>query len=163
MNKVILDRQPDQRSRIPHYAFRRGGVQLQHCRAAAGLRTSRACARRISSTALLGVRQADFVHRYLSPRAGRCGVVGSIQTRTYDAQDGSKRYVTEVVGRRGASLWIPRRRATALRATADNAGYSAPAPAAQILRTRRRLYRRGRRASHRSMMATSSHSEYQGG
>ena len=30
-------------------------------------------------------------------RAGKAGVVGSMQTRTYDAQDGTKRYVTEVV------------------------------------------------------------------
>jgi len=39
---------------------------------------------------------ADFVHRYFT-KGKRIGVVGSLQTRTYDAQDGSKRYVTEVV------------------------------------------------------------------
>ena len=39
---------------------------------------------------------ADFVHRYFIT-GNRIGVTGSIQTRTYDAQDGSRRYVTEVV------------------------------------------------------------------
>ena len=55
-----------------------------------------------------GVREADFLNivawrqlgetcaRYLS-KGRKVGVTGSIQTRSYDAQDGSKRYVTEVV------------------------------------------------------------------
>lgn len=55
-----------------------------------------------------GVREADFINivvwrgqaetcaRYLS-KGRKCAVVGQIQTRTYDAQDGTKRYVTEVV------------------------------------------------------------------
>lgn len=41
-------------------------------------------------------QQADFVHRFFT-KGRRIGVVGSLQTRTYDAQDGSKRYVTEVI------------------------------------------------------------------
>lgn len=55
-----------------------------------------------------GNRQADFINvvafkknaencaRYLA-KGRKAGVVGSIQTRTYDAQDGTKRYVTEIV------------------------------------------------------------------
>lgn len=55
-----------------------------------------------------GVREADFINivafkqtaelcaRYLS-KGRKCGVVGMIQTRSYDAQDGTKRYVTEVI------------------------------------------------------------------
>jgi len=55
-----------------------------------------------------GVREADFISvvawrqtadlvaRYLT-KGRKCAVVGSLQTRTYDAQDGTKRYVTEVV------------------------------------------------------------------
>ena len=55
-----------------------------------------------------GVREADFIPivvwrqqaencaRYLT-KGSKCAVVGTIQTRSYDAQDGSKRYVTEVV------------------------------------------------------------------
>ena len=55
-----------------------------------------------------GERKADFINivawrqlgetcaRYLS-KGRKVGVTGSIQTRSYDAQDGSKRYVTEIV------------------------------------------------------------------
>ena len=55
-----------------------------------------------------GGREADFLNivawrqlgetcaRYLS-KGRKVGVTGSIQTRSYDAQDGSKRYVTEIV------------------------------------------------------------------
>ena len=55
-----------------------------------------------------GVREADFLNivawrqtaelcaRYLS-KGRKVAVEGSIQTRSYDAQDGSKRYVTEIV------------------------------------------------------------------
>ncbi|MDO4357362.1 MAG: single-stranded DNA-binding protein [Clostridia bacterium] len=55
-----------------------------------------------------GVREADFINivtwrqtaelcaRYLSKGRKVC-VVGQIQSRSYDAQDGTKRYVTEVV------------------------------------------------------------------
>ena len=55
-----------------------------------------------------GEREADFINivvwrglaencnKYLR-KGNKAGIVGSIQTRTYDAQDGSKRYATEVV------------------------------------------------------------------
>lgn len=55
-----------------------------------------------------GVKEADFFtivawrqtaelcSSYLS-KGRKCAVVGSLQTRSYDAQDGTKRYVTEVV------------------------------------------------------------------
>lgn len=39
---------------------------------------------------------ANFVHRYFI-KGNKIGVIGTLQTRSYDAQDGSKRYVTEVV------------------------------------------------------------------
>ena len=39
---------------------------------------------------------ADFCNRYLS-KGRRVAVDGSIQNRSYDAQDGSKRYVTEII------------------------------------------------------------------
>ena len=54
-----------------------------------------------------GVHEADFINivvwralgencaRYLT-KGSQCAVSGSIQTRAYSAQDGSKRYVTEV-------------------------------------------------------------------
>lgn len=40
--------------------------------------------------------QADNCHKYLK-KGSKCAVVGNIQTRSYDAQDGTKRYVTEIV------------------------------------------------------------------
>ena len=55
-----------------------------------------------------GVREADFFNivcwrqtaefcsRYLA-KGRKIAVEGSLQTRSYDAQDGSKRYVTEVI------------------------------------------------------------------
>ncbi len=39
---------------------------------------------------------ADFAAKYLS-KGRKVAVEGSLQTRSYDAQDGSKRYVTEVI------------------------------------------------------------------
>ena len=40
--------------------------------------------------------QAENCNKYLK-KGRKCGIVGTLQTRSYDAQDGSKRYVTEVV------------------------------------------------------------------
>lgn len=39
---------------------------------------------------------AEFVAKYFT-KGSRIGIVGTIQTRTYDDQNGNKRYVTEVV------------------------------------------------------------------
>lgn len=39
---------------------------------------------------------ADFCNKYLK-KGDKVAVEGSIQTRSYDAQDGSKRYVTEII------------------------------------------------------------------
>ena len=39
---------------------------------------------------------ADNCHKFLK-KGSKVGVVGSLQTRSYDATDGSKRYVTEIV------------------------------------------------------------------
>ena len=39
---------------------------------------------------------ADFCARYLS-KGRKVAVEGSIQNRSYDAQDGTKRYVTEII------------------------------------------------------------------
>ena len=41
-------------------------------------------------------QSADFVNRYLT-KGSKVAVEGSIQVRSYDAQDGSKRYVTEII------------------------------------------------------------------
>lgn len=39
---------------------------------------------------------ADFVSKYLS-KGSKIAIEGMVQTRSYDAQDGSKRYVTEII------------------------------------------------------------------
>ena len=39
---------------------------------------------------------ADFCNRYLS-KGRKVAVTGTLQTRSYQAQDGSKRYVTEII------------------------------------------------------------------
>ena len=39
---------------------------------------------------------ADNCHKYLK-KGSKVGIVGNIQTRSYDAQDGTKRYVFEIV------------------------------------------------------------------
>lgn len=40
--------------------------------------------------------QAENCHKYLK-KGSKCAVSGTIQSRSYDAQDGTKRYVTEIV------------------------------------------------------------------
>ena len=40
--------------------------------------------------------QAENCHKFLK-KGSKCAVSGAIQTRSYDAQDGTKRYVTEIV------------------------------------------------------------------
>lgn len=40
--------------------------------------------------------QAENCHKYLK-KGSKCAVTGSIQSRSYDANDGTKRYVTEIV------------------------------------------------------------------
>lgn len=41
-------------------------------------------------------KAADFVERYLS-KGRKIAIEGRLQNRSYDAQDGSKRYVTEIM------------------------------------------------------------------
>ena len=41
-------------------------------------------------------QNADFCNRYLK-KGSKVAVEGSIQVRSYDAQDGTKRYVTEII------------------------------------------------------------------
>ena len=39
--------------------------------------------------------RADFVHKYFL-KGQKIGLTGTLQVRSYDAQDGTKRYVTEI-------------------------------------------------------------------
>ena len=51
-------------------------------------------------------QSADFCNKYLS-KGRKVAVEGSIQTRSYDANDGTKRYVTEVVADSVEALGTP--------------------------------------------------------
>lgn len=46
---------------------------------------------------------ADFCNKYLD-KGRKVAIEGSIQTRSYDAQDGSKHYVTEIIADRVEAL-----------------------------------------------------------
>ncbi len=70
-----------------------------------------------------GKREADFLPivawrqtaeicaKYLA-KGRQCAVVGSIQTRSYAAQDGSKKYVTEIVADEVQFLGSPKNQQT---------------------------------------------------
>lgn len=95
MNKVIL---VGNLTRDPELITTTNGVSL--------CRFSLAVQRRFAGQD--GEREADFInivvwraqadncYKYLK-KGSKCGVVGSLQTRSYDAQDGTKRYSTDVV------------------------------------------------------------------
>ena len=71
---------------------------------------------------------ADFCNRYLS-KGRRVAVEGSIQNRSYDAQDGSKRYVTEIIADNIEALGS-RNETGAAPGGYDNGPTPPPAPAA---------------------------------
>jgi single-strand DNA-binding protein len=71
-------------------------------------------------------RHAEFVQKYLT-KGSRIIVEGRLQSRSYEAQDGSRRYVTEVVANE-IEFAGSRPQNGGYQPQAD--GYSAPAPAA---------------------------------
>ena len=95
MNKVIL---VGNLTKDPELITTNNGVSL--------CRFSLAVQRRFATSE--GEREADFInivvwrgqadncYKYLK-KGSKAGVVGSIQTRQYEGQDGTKRYATEVV------------------------------------------------------------------
>lgn len=95
MNKAILI---GNLTRDPEYSVLQSGI--------AKCTFTLAVQRRFANAS--GVREADFLtivcwrqladlcHKYLI-KGRKCAVEGSIQTRSYDAQDGTKRYVTEII------------------------------------------------------------------
>lgn len=95
MNKCILI---GNLARDPELSTTTNGVPV--------CRFSIAVSRRFSNSD--GEREVDFLnivvwrnigencHKFLK-KGSKVGIVGNIQTRSYDATDGSKRYVTEIV------------------------------------------------------------------
>ncbi len=95
MNKVILI---GNLTRDPELTTTNGGVSV--------CRITLAVSRKFQNAD--GEREADFInvviwrglaencHKFLK-KGSKCCVVGNMQTRNYEGQDGVKRYVTEVV------------------------------------------------------------------
>ena len=95
MNKAILI---GNLTRDPEYKTTSGGVAVCRFTLAINRRFADANGNRAADyiTVIAWRQLADLCARYLS-KGKKVGVVGQIQSRSYDAQDGSKRYVTEVV------------------------------------------------------------------
>lgn len=95
MNKVILI---GNLTKDPEITTTTNGISV--------VRFTLAISRRFTNAE--GEREADFInivawrglaenaHKFLR-KGSKAGVVGAMQTRSYDAADGTKRYVTEVV------------------------------------------------------------------
>lgn len=109
-------------ARDPEYGTTQNGVN--YCRFTV------ACQRRFANQQ--GVREADFincvawrqtadfVNNYFC-KGMKIGLTGSIQVRSYDAQDGSKRYATEVIV--DNAEFVERKQDSG-----GNAGYAPPPP-----------------------------------
>ena len=116
MNKVVLI---GNLTRDPELQTTNGGVSV--CRFALAVQ------RRFANSD--GEREADFInitvwrnqaencHKYLK-KGSKCAVVGRIQTSSYDAPDGSKRYTTDIVADEVEFIGS--------RNGGDGEGYSAP-------------------------------------
>ncbi len=69
-------------------------------------------------------QQAEFLGRYFQ-KGARVGIVGNLQSRSYDDTDGKKRYVTEVVV--DELEFVESRRESGSGGPQESSGYSAPA------------------------------------
>lgn len=75
-----------------------GGIARSTFRVAVQRRFKNAAGEREADflTVVAWRQTADFVTKYLT-KGSKVAVEGSVQVRSYDAQDGSKRYVTEII------------------------------------------------------------------
>lgn len=77
--------------------------------------------------------RADFVHKYFL-KGQKIGLTGTLQVRSYDAQDGTKRYVTEVIVENVE--FVERRQDSG---GSNNYGQPSPPPAAQQRNEQQRM------------------------
>ncbi len=95
MNKVFLI---GNLTRDPELATTNSGVSV--CKFALAVSRNFSNAEGERETDFLNIivwrGQAENCHKYLK-KGSKCAVSGQIQTRSYDAQDGTKRYITEIV------------------------------------------------------------------
>ena len=95
MNKVILI---GNLTKDPELTTTTSGISVCRFSLAVSRRFTNSEGERETDFIKIVVRRnlADNCHKFL--RTGsKAAVVGNLQTRSYDAQDGSKRYVTEIV------------------------------------------------------------------
>lgn len=95
MNKVILI---GNLSRDPELTTTNGGVSVCRFTVAVQRRFQNADGEREADfiNVVVWRAQAENCHKYLK-KGSKCAVDGRLQTSSYEAQDGSRRYVTEVV------------------------------------------------------------------
>jgi single-strand DNA-binding protein len=95
MNKVVLI---GNLTRDPELQTTNGGVSVCRFNLAVSRRFANADGERDADFINVTVwrNQAENCHKYLK-KGSKCAVVGRIQTSSYDAPDGSKRYTTDVV------------------------------------------------------------------
>lgn len=107
MNKVILI---GNLANDPEARTTQSGVSQSTFRLAVQRRyANQAGVREADFLTVIAWRQtADFCNSYLV-KGRKIAVEGSIQTRTYDAQDGTKRYVTEIIAQSVEALGPARR------------------------------------------------------
>lgn len=95
MNRVYLI---GNLTRDPELVVTNSGISVCRFSIAVGRRYSNAEGERETDFFNIVVwrAQGENCNKYLK-KGSKCAVVGSLQNRTYDAQDGSKRTVTEIV------------------------------------------------------------------
>lgn len=95
MNKVVLI---GNLTRDPELQTTNSGVSVCRFSLAVSRRFSNADGERETDFINITVwrNQAENCHKYLK-KGSKCAVIGRIQTSSYDAPDGSKRYTTDVV------------------------------------------------------------------
>lgn len=95
MNKVIL---VGNLTRDPEYQTTPNGVALARFAIAVQRRFANSEGNREADfiNCIAWRNQADFVNKYFK-KGSKIGLTGSIQTRSYEANDGSRRTATEVV------------------------------------------------------------------
>ena len=95
MNKVILT---GNLSRDPELTTTNGGISVCRFTIAVQRRFQNAEGERDADFLNIVVwrGQAENCHKFLK-KGSKCGVIGRIQTSSYEGQDGNRRYVTEIV------------------------------------------------------------------
>lgn len=94
MNKVIL---VGNLTKDPELITTNNGISVCRFTLAVGRRFANSNGERETDFINIVVwrQQGENCHKYLK-KGSKCGVIGTIQNRSYESQDGSKRYITEI-------------------------------------------------------------------